>query len=194
MIAISATVPTANEIEAAANVPTCLPSIELIGACSATQPPATAMSATGDALIHAASSQFVARRGIDHQRRVHLERARHLAHDDLATRARLPRPGASNSSSSWIWSTSRVVEPGVRERGPALTIATLMMSAAVPWIDHVHREALAELARLALARAQLGDPADAAEQRRDVAVLVRLLDRLVDELLDLREAGRGSAR
>ena len=43
--------------------------------------------------------------------------------------------GPSNSSSSWIWSTSRALSPASRDRARAsCTIATLMMSAAVPWI------------------------------------------------------------
>ena len=54
--------------------------------------------------------------------------------------------------------------------------------------DRVDREALAELARLPVARADLGDLAAAAEQRRDVAVLLGLRDRVGHELRDGREA------
>ena len=42
--------------------------------------------------------------------------------------------GPSNSSSSWIWSTIRVSRPASRSAARQRTIATLMMSAAVPWI------------------------------------------------------------
>ena len=54
--------------------------------------------------------------------------------------------------------------------------------------DEVDREALAERAGLAVLRADLLDGAPAAEQRRDVAVLRRLLDRARDEVLHVREA------
>src|SRR5205814_1783981 len=42
--------------------------------------------------------------------------------------------GPSNSSSSWIVSTSRVRMPPARRSASQRTIAILMMSAAVPWI------------------------------------------------------------
>ena len=54
--------------------------------------------------------------------------------------------------------------------------------------DRVDREPLAERARLPVADADLRDRPAAAEQRRHVAVPLRLLDRPLDEVLDVREA------
>ena len=54
--------------------------------------------------------------------------------------------------------------------------------------DRVDREPLAELARLPVARADLGDLAAAAEQRADVAVVLGLRDGVGHELRDGREA------
>jgi hypothetical protein len=54
--------------------------------------------------------------------------------------------------------------------------------------DAVDREPLAELARLPVARADLGHLAAAPEQRRDVAVLLGLRDRVLDEPRHGREA------
>src|SRR6202043_3059361 len=52
-------------------------------------------------------------------------------------------------------------------------------------LDHrVDGQTLAERVLLAVARAQLGDLAAAAEQRRDVALLDGLRDRPLDELAD----------
>ena len=73
--------------------------------------------------------------------------------------------GASNSSSSWIWSTSRVSSPASRSVAAAAHHRHLDDVRGGALDHHVHRQPLAQHAGLALARAQLGDPPDAAEQR-----------------------------
>src|SRR5437588_12551610 len=55
--------------------------------------------------------------------------------------------------------------------------------------DAVHGEPLAERAGLPVRGADLRGRAAAAEQARRVAVALRLLDRALDEVLDVREAG-----
>src|SRR3954469_6820174 len=86
----SATVPTMNEIVAAANVPTAPPSFELIGGCIATSIPAAAERRRAIPLVtrsRAASLRgqpVVADAGVHPERRVERIRLRHLAHHDLA--------------------------------------------------------------------------------------------------------------
>ena len=62
-------------------------------------------------------------------------------------------------------------------------------------LDHgVDRQALAERAHLVVAGAQLRDLPAPAPERRDVALLLGLLDRLRDEPRHLRESARGRRR
>ena len=98
--------------------------------------------------------------------------------------------GPSNRSSSWIWSTSRELSPASVSAWSQRDHRHLHDVGRGALDDHVDREALALLAQLPAARAQLGDLAAAAEQRRDVAVLGALLDRLLDEPPHGREAGQ----
>src|SRR5947209_20039621 len=82
----SATVPTKNEIVAAANVPTSRPRRELIGGCIATSIPANAESSSATPRATRASLRcqpVVADADVDGQRRIELVGARHLALDDL---------------------------------------------------------------------------------------------------------------
>ena len=55
--------------------------------------------------------------------------------------------------------------------------------------DRVHGQAFAEAARLPVRRADLRHGASPAEECRHVAVALGLLDRALDEVLDVREAG-----
>ena len=101
--------------------------------------------------------------------------------------------GPSNSSSSWIWSTSRVRRPASLSAAVAAHHRDLHDVGGGPLDHHVDREPLALLAQLPAPRAQLRHLAAAAEQRRHVAVLGALLDRLLDEPRDRREARPCSA-
>ena len=83
--------------------------------------------------------------------------------------------GPSNSSSSWICRISR-------ERSPAIarwqrTIATLMMSAAVPWITMLTARRSPSACCWRLRARSSGIWRRRPEQRRDVALLDRLRDR-----------------
>ena len=113
---------------------------------------------------HFAASQFSPTPTSTPERRVELERVRHLARDDLAA-ASTSSAGASNSSSSWIWSTSACREAGVAQLVAAAHHRDLDDVRGGALDDHVDREPLAELARHAVAGAQLGDAPDAPEQR-----------------------------
>ena len=79
--------PTMNDTLAAANVPTDLPSIELIGACRAIRPPAQTVEEERGLLRHYfASVQLRTDPHVDLERRVELVRPGHLALDDLLRR------------------------------------------------------------------------------------------------------------
>ena len=71
---------------------------------------------------------------VDRERRVELEGADHLARRRSRAAESISASGPSKSSSSWIWSTSSVSRPASASARWQLTIATLMMSAAVPWM------------------------------------------------------------
>src|SRR4051794_37790429 len=84
-MSVSATVPITNDTNAACHVPTALPSIELIGACSATSPPVNAVSRT--AAPRSTLLRLHPRRtdaDVDGQRRVVHPHGAHLAADELA--------------------------------------------------------------------------------------------------------------
>ena len=108
--------------------------------------------------------------------------------------ARPRRSGPSNSSSSWICRIMRVASPASASASWRAHHRHLDDVRGRALDDRVDREALAQLARLPVARAELGDLAAAAEQRRDVAVLLGLRDGVGHELRDRREALRGSGR
>ena len=116
-------------------------------------------------------------------------RARRPSRRQTISRARsASSAGPSNSSSSWICRTAASRRPGVAQRVVGAHHRDLDHVGRGALDDGVDGEPLAELAHLAVARAQLGDLAAAPEQRRDVAVLGRLLDRRRDERLHGREA------
>src|SRR5688500_2614935 len=76
--------PIANETDAAANVPTDFPRVELIGACSATRPPATTVARTGNHFSTLFGLEPVdACPHVHLERWIHLEGVSHLAADDL---------------------------------------------------------------------------------------------------------------
>ena len=113
-----------------------LPRRELTGACIPTrQPPRQRREQHGAGpRPHLASSQLRPTPIVHGHRRVVLPHADHLALDQLAGAAR-PRSGApSNSSSSWIVRIRRVCSPARASAWWQRTIASLMMSAAVPWM------------------------------------------------------------
>ena len=104
--------------------------------------------------------------------------------------ARASSAGPSNSSSSWIWRISCELSPACCSGVVAADHGDLHDVGRGALDDHVDREPLALLAQLPAPRAQLGHLAAAPEQRRDVAVLGALLDRLLDEPRHGREPGQ----
>ena len=125
---------------------------------------------------------------VHRQRWIEVVGPSHLPHHDLPwparPRSRGPRTAARRGSGAPGGWRGRRRASAFQQR----TIATLMMSAARALHHRADRQPLAELARLALAGAQLRDPAHATEERGDVALVGRARDRLRDELLHLREA------
>ena len=172
--------PTRNENVAAWAVPTVRPRRELIGACMPTRQPAATPSST-------ARPRLIAR---DRSRRrlpltsppATCGRARrrppsggwrshtpHISRSISSRACSASSGGPSNSSSSWIVSSSRVLQRRVGQRAVAADHRELDDVRGGALDDRVHREALAERARLVVARAQLGDLAAAPPQRRHVA-------------------------
>src|SRR5919106_1336686 len=87
----------------------------------------------GDLLAHFASSQFwpaptsTSSGGF-------LQNAPAISRRTISEARSTSGSGPSKSSSSWICSTRRVPSPAPRSSSRQRTMATLMMSAAVPWI------------------------------------------------------------
>ena len=127
--------PIANDTEAAASEPTDLPSIGVDRRLERDQP-------AGDRRSRATATALAPLLGLHPVRPVRRCPPRAAGPSrrpppSRAGRSRFARStsasGASNSSSSWICSTSVVLEPGVAQRAlRQRTIASLMMSAAVP--------------------------------------------------------------
>src|SRR4051794_36421097 len=86
VIATSTASPIANETEAAAKVPIDLPSTELIGACIPTSPPATTVAVTASTVLSTLLrlKPVPADADVHAQRRIEVERSRHLPADYVA--------------------------------------------------------------------------------------------------------------
>src|SRR3954463_10144031 len=96
--------------------------------------------------------------------------------------------GPSKSSSSGIWRMHRVCRPAAFSASEQRTIATLMMSAAVPWITVLTASRSPSLRTCQLRARSSGIWRRAAEERAPVPVLLGLRDRVLHELGDGREA------
>ena len=133
------------------------------------------------------SQPVVADARVDRQRRVELGRADHLART-ISVACSISSGGPSKSSSSWIWRIVRVAQAGLDQRVVGVDHRDLDDVGGGALDDGVDREPLAEAAHLPVAGADLRDLAAAAEQRRHVAVLLGLRDRVLHELRDGGEA------
>src|SRR5436190_11879820 len=183
--------PMANDTDAAAKVPIDLPSIELLGACMPTRPPATTVAEAASTVpstllrLKPVSSHS----DVHAKRWVELECSRHLAADYVARVLRLAL-GPLEEELVVDLEDELGLEAGLPERVAAADHRHLDDVRRGALDHHVHRQPLTEHPGLALARAQLGDATDAPEQGRHVAVGDRRGDRLVDPCLHGREAGQ----
>src|SRR5438094_5102332 len=86
VMATSTPSPIANETETAAKVPTDLPSIELIGACMPTRPPATTVAVAASTVLSTLLrlKPIGSHPDVHAQRGIELECSRHLAADYVA--------------------------------------------------------------------------------------------------------------
>src|SRR3954453_11930782 len=189
VIATSTASPMAKETDAAAKVPIDFPSTELIGACIPTRPPATTVAVTARTVL---STLFRLKpvppdSDVHAQRRIEVERSRHLAADYVAGALGLVLGSLEeelvvnleDELGRQARLAQRVAAAGHRDLDDVRRRAL---------DDHVHGEALAQHPRLPLPRPQLRDAADATEERGHVAVRLGPLDRLLDPRLDRREA------
>src|SRR5690349_3649526 len=172
--------------------PTTRPSAEFSGAWAASAAPIVTVTTSAtprsiSALLRVQPVRPDAR--VDGERRVEVGGADHLAGDDLRRPLHLLRRALEEQL---------VVDLQDRARPHALRGERLVRAhhrdlddvGGGALDDRVDGQPLAELARLPVAGADLGDLAAAAEQRRDVAVLLGLLDRVLHELRDGGEAGQ----
>ena len=95
---------------------------------------------------------------------------------------RTPAPASSSGhstiSSSWTWRTSRPSSPSVRSRSRTRSMASLMMSAAVPWMGMFRATRSPKERSIEVGGLQLRQPPAAAEQGGDIAVLLGPLHHL----------------
>src|SRR5215210_5487860 len=184
----STTVPRRNDTNAAWNVPTALPRPELIGAWRAIRPPTNAVRRTAaprSTLLRVQPVRADAR--VHGERRVDVRRAHHLRAHDLRRALRLLGRPLEEQLVVDLEDAARL-QPGAAQRVVGAHHRHLDDVGRGALDDRVDREALAQLARLPVAGADLGDLPAAAEQRRDVAVLLGLGDRVGHEPRDRGEA------
>src|SRR3954471_826625 len=173
VIATSTARPIANETEAAANVPTDLPSIELIGACIPTRLPATTVAAAASTVLSTLLrlKPVVADADVNAQGRIEVVGRRHLPADYVGGALGLVlRPLEEQLVVDLEHELGR--EPAIAQDVAAADHRHLDDVRRRPLDDHVHGQPLPQHPGLPLARPELGDAAPAAEQRGHVAVAI----------------------